>query len=845
MFAVRSTVNQAIVRVRDREALLRDICNATVTHGKLRMAWIGMVDEDRHWIVPVAYAGATDEYLRSVRVSVLDEPEGRGPAGVAVRTNALSICNDTVNDPSMESWRVDVIRLGFRSSAAVPIRYGGQVWGAFCVHADEPNFFDTEQVKLLEQVASDISFALESLHREARRLLLDERITRINGVLLSLGVDPTENINRLTALCGEILGATGSLYTRLTDHTLITAGRWHTHDDLPSSNHPDGHMCYDLIRHGSDDLVVIPNLQDTPYVETAPCIRQYYLRTYLGKPVSFCGKRGGALCVFYAHDHLPSDIDRKIIDIISAAIGIEEARRVAVEDLCRERDRSQRYLDVSAVVMVALDTEGKVTLINRKGCELLGWTERELLGRTWFDVCVPPEMRANVMDTFRQLIAGNVEIVQYHENDVITKSGERRPFAFHNTVLRDDSGVIIGTLSSGEDLTERRRSEHEREDLYTQLLQARKMEAIGTLAGGIAHDFNNMLTSISGYAELALESLTPEHQAYNDVSQVVQAAEHAAALTRQLLLFSRRQGSRMVPVDPNAEVQNVVGMLARIIGEDIHMEVVLDPAVCPVNGDIANFQQVIMNLAVNARDAMPRGGTLSIATSNVAIKAEDCRGITEARPGDFVRIMVSDTGVGIPPEVLPRIFEPFFTTKDQGKGTGLGLSAAYGIVKQHNGWIDVSSERGKGTKVTVYLPALGTRLESESLADNEQPVRGNLRGEGTRILLVEDDAAVRAYSARVLRQNGYVVVEAGSGREAREAFEREPFGLVFSDVILPDANGFVLADELCERWPETKIILTSGYTDRIADARQYGGSRRFLHKPYSAADLLRAIKAAA
>ena len=835
-------VAQAIMRRRDRDSLLDEICRVA-TQEVFCMAWIGMLDHDRHWLVPMAQAGIDDAGLGSARVSACDDPDGHGPTGTAVRTGSVAVCNDALRDPRMAPWRQQAELVGFRSCAAAPLRCNGQVIGALTVCARTLDFFDAEESNLLGEVASDISFALESLGHEAQHRLLEERIVKINNGLLSLGADPQENIAQLTRLCGEILNATGALYTRLENGRLVTTGRWHTHEDMPGASNPIGHMCYDLASSGSDDPLVIRNLQDSPYAESAPCVRNYGLRTYLGKTVAFLGVRTGVLCVMYARDWEPAGIDLQVVSILASAIGIEELRRTAVAALQRERDRSQQYLDTAGVGILALDAEGCVTLINRKGCELLGWTEQELLGREWASICVPPEAREDVRTTFRQLMEGRMEIAQYHENEIMTKSGTRKPFAFFNSIVRDSAGTIVGTLSSGEDLTERRRMELEREELHAQLAQSRKMEAIGTLAGGIAHDFYNILTTISGHAELALGNLRPTNPAYGDINQILDAAGHAATLTRQLLLFSRRQPTLPVPLDPNAIVQSVLRMLIRIIGEHIHVETALAPGVSAICADPSSLEQVIMNIAVNARDAMPSGGTLTIATSNVTITPDACHGRTDARPGEHVRITVSDTGTGIPADVMPRIFEPFFTTKEPGKGTGLGLAAVYGIVAQHHGWIDVATAPGRGSTFSIHLPAhQDTTAATAGLAEG---IVNDLRGNGERVLIVEDDPSVRAYAARVLRRNGYVVVEAGSGREALEAFVHSPFEFVFSDVILPDANGFVLAEDLSERAPGIKVILTSGYTDRIGDTSEHRRSRGYLHKPYSAIDLLKALKDAA
>jgi len=373
-----------------------------------------------------------------------------------------------------------------------------------------------------------------------------------------------------------------------------------------------------------------------------------------------------------------------------------------------------------------------------------------------------------------------------------------------------------------------------------QLLQAQKMEAVGRLAGGVAHDFNNLLTAISGYAELLSCDASLSESVQGDIGQIRKAAGQAASLTRQLLAFSRRQPLQPVVIDLNRIVVDTDAMLRRLIGEDIELVTTLDEASCQAKADPGQLEQVMINLAVNARDAMPEGGKLTVTTRHVVLDSKACATIHDARPGSFVCLSIEDTGSGIERDILDQIFEPFFSTKGPTKGTGLGLAVVYGIIRQHGGWINVFSEPNQGTAFKVYLPSIqDTRSASEeSTTTDESNVA---RGAGQRILLVEDEEAVRELASRALKENGYVVFEAGAYEEALELFEREGgnFDLVFSDVVLPDKSGIRLIDDLLSRRPDLQILVSSGYTDQKSQwpVIQEKGFR-FLQKPYSLVDLL-------
>jgi len=409
---------------------------------------------------------------------------------------------------------------------------------------------------------------------------------------------------------------------------------------------------------------------------------------------------------------------------------------------------------------------------------------------------------------------------------VRTKSGELRWLADHSFPWRDGHGRLLGAVGTLVDVTVRK-------DLEAQLTQAQKMEAVGRLAGGVAHDFNNLTTAILGYSELMLRRLDPDDPLRRHVAEVTRAAERAAALTRQLLAFSRKQLLQPKVLDVAEVLEHSRGLLERLIGEDVELVTRGEPGVGRVRADPVQLDQVILNLAVNARDAMPRGGRLVLEASNADLDEDYAHEHVTVRPGRYVMLAVSDTGHGMDKETQQRIFEPFFTTKEMGKGTGLGLSTVYGIVQQSGGYVWVYSEVGRGTTFKIYLP----RVEDE--ADRPPPVAEPPAARAITsglVLLVEDEASVRELLRELLETAGYSVLEASRPGEAlRIAQARaEPIQLLITDVVMPEMTGPELARRLAEMRPGLRMLFLSGYTEGVVvDKGLLGEGAHFLQKPFT------------
>ena len=500
---------------------------------------------------------------------------------------------------------------------------------------------------------------------------------------------------------------------------------------------------------------------------------------------------------------------------------LHSAEERAVEARQQSESRYQTLVENVNDAIITTDLEGRLVFANRRFREWFGLGDRDVRGLALED-CVAPDWRPAVREQHGRLAAGAEETGQL-EYEGIRADGTRIWIEALISTLRE-GGRINGTQSALRDVTERKRLEAE-------YLQSQKMESVGRLAGGVAHDFNNLLTVINGYSELLAGKLGGGDMG-DMVLQIHRAGLRAAELTAQLLTFSRKQVVQARPMDLNAVVEEAHRMLQRLVGEDVELVMGLDAGLWKVQADPGQMQQVLMNLVVNSRDSMAEGGRLTIDTANVHADEEFVRMNPEVPVGRYVRLAVTDTGVGMTEEVRKRIFEPFFTTKEKGKGTGLGLATVYGIVRQCGGNIVVESRPGAGARFEIYLPRTEPAVEAVGMPAEPAARRG-----WETVLLVEDQAAVRQLTEDMLRAHGYKVLAAANGAAAMAQADRHrgTIHLLITDVILPHMNGRVLAESLKSGRPDLKVLYISGYSDEIV-ARQgvLDGGVAYLAKPYSA-----------
>ena len=517
------------------------------------------------------------------------------------------------------------------------------------------------------------------------------------------------------------------------------------------------------------------------------------------------------------------------------AIYSDITERMQMEEaLFHSEKQFRNLLENVQLVAVMLDRDGNITYCNSYLLALTGWSAKEIPGKNWFDLFVPEEVRESVRSIFNEGIANSSLPTQY-ENEIRTRNGSRRLIVWNNSLLFDPQGDVTGTASIGNDVTDHR-------SLEEQLRQSQKMNAVGRLAGGIAHDFNNLLTVIIGYGELLLSKIGKDNPLTLEAGEIRKAALKAASLTSQLLAFSRRQILSPEMLNLNGIVTDVENMLRRIIEEHIHLALNLSDDLWMVKADRSRIEQVIINLVINAKDAMPKGGTLTIETRNIRIDDANATIYRDIGPGAYAVFSVRDTGHGMDRETMARIFEPFFTTKEVGKGTGLGLATVYGIVAQTGGHIHVDSEPDHGTTFSIYLPrAQGAPSPPKEAAGVEMATIPS----GTKtILLVEDSGIVRKLTREVLEINGYAVLEAGSPEDAIrlcESHEGE-IHLLLTDVVMPGMSGRDLSDRLQPVRPGMKVLYMSGYAENaIVEHGILDDSIHFIPKPFSPASMAQKI----
>jgi two-component system cell cycle sensor histidine kinase/response regulator CckA len=504
------------------------------------------------------------------------------------------------------------------------------------------------------------------------------------------------------------------------------------------------------------------------------------------------------------------------------------ARKQAEES----RVRLAAIVESSEDAIIGKDLHGTILSWNAAAERLYGYSAAEARGQS-IQLIIPADRPQEGQEILERIRRG--EHISHFETIRIGKNRNPIDVSLSVSPIKDASGTIVGASTIAHDITERKRQQQ-------QLLQSQKVEAVGRLAGGVAHDFNNILTTIIGYCELTRDRLSADHDARANIEEIAAAAERAASLTRQLLAFSRKQTLQPKVLDLNAVVGNLDKMLRRLIGEDVELLTKLAPNLQRVKADPGQIEQVIMNLAVNARDAMPHGGRLLVETANASLHEDYARLHEDVRPGEYVVLTVTDTGCGMSEEVKTRLFEPFFTTKPQGQGTGLGLATCYGVVKQSGGHINVYSELNRGTTVKIYLPHVP---EPASASPTTPNATGNASDHET-ILLVEDDASVRGLNARLLRAKGYTVIEASNGKEALGVADQGANGdikLLLTDVIMPEMGGKELAQRFRATHPNTKVLFCSGYKQEAIDR---GGELEpgfaFLQKPFTPGLLARKVR---
>lgn len=543
------------------------------------------------------------------------------------------------------------------------------------------------------------------------------------------------------------------------------------------------------------------------------------------------GEMIGVLSVYSEREGAFGEEEIKRLEMFAqhCSIAVVSARRT--ETLRDANQRLALHVDRMPLAYIVWDSEFRVAEWNPAAERIFGWKADEAVGRHGLELIVPAEARSPVDHEWSKLFEGDEPGHSVNAN--VRKDGKIITCEWFSSLLRDAAGNVSGVLSMVNDMTEKA-------ELTRQLYGAQRMEAVGTLAGGIAHDFNNALTGIIGFGEILRNRVAGDELALHDLDEILRCAERAATLTRQLLTFARRQVIEPVNMSLNTLVADLMKLIGKVVGEHIEVTTSLGTNVPTIHADRGQIEQVVMNLCVNARDAMAEGGQLVVATKNVDLEEEYVRQHSYMRTGKYALLTVSDTGVGMDETTRERVFEPFFTTKGSDEGTGLGLAVVYGIVKQHGGFIHLYSEPGNGTVFNVYFPAIEAQPDAVPEKSTEEIVRG---GEET-ILVVEDEETIRFFIEQALKVLGYKVLVARNGEEAIEiSRENKEIALAVLDVVMPRKGGREAYEDMHKQDPRLKVLFMSGYSaDAIHDSFVVNADVPFLQKPFGPTILARKVR---
>ncbi len=644
----------------------------------------------------------------------------------------------------------------------------------------------------------------------------EERMTKIAHIFSTLGSNTGENIQKLTALCGELLNADCALYNYLEGDLLCSLGSWHVPEDYEVVSKADGHICSDLIDcPPPDGQQFVPGLMESPYAETDPNVRKYGLKTYLGNLIKCQGESIGTLCVLYTSDYEPTEADRKILSILATTISGEEERRMAELALRESEERFRDLTETLPQTVYETDLEGRISYANSQAFETFGYHPSTIEDGITLSDLIAKKDWPRLSESISSLRAGGQ--TSGREYLAVKSDGSTFPIVVYTRTKKRDNRVV-GFRGIVVDITERRK-------LEVEMQRNAKMKAVGRLAGGIAHDFNNLLMVMVGNASLAgvLTSPEEEEERTNVLAEIERIGKKAKALTDQLLTFAKG-GS---PVKETASMKELLEETSQLMlrGSNVNAKHDHPDDLWAVDIDRSQIGQVVQNLVVNADQSMPEGGTITLSSRNISNPPN-------LPPGDYVELSFTDTGIGIRPNELEEIFEPFYTTKD--KGHGLGLATTYRIVQNHGGDIHVKSKLGQGSTFTVFLPARPGAKPIPSHIPSSNLTTGN-----ARILLMDDEDSVRNSASRMLERLGYTCVCAVDGADAIEEYKKalsdDPFDLVILDLTVPGGMGGVEAlMQLKELDPNVLAIASSGYTqDNTMSHPKERGFANVLPKPYT------------
>jgi two-component system, cell cycle sensor histidine kinase and response regulator CckA len=780
-------LSQTIAFTLDPQTVLSKVADSAMQQTDADEISILLPTVERNELYVAAVRGENRQRLLGEKVSLEESI-----SGWVAREREPLVLQGEVHDPRFRSnWPHPEIR----SALSVPMQAANKLIGIININAlSRPRSFTLGQMKGLTILASTAAAALESAS-------LYEQVRRAEQDYHSIFENAGEGIFRTSC-----------------DGRFITAN--------PAMAHILGYESPAELISSVTDLK--QQLHVDPDRQAAWEHRLRQGEKIVGFEARY-RRKDGSLVWLSESGHAVFDEDGKVLFYEGIAEDITQ-RRHAEEALRESEERYRDLVENAHDIIYSHDLKGNFTSINKAGEYITGYSQDEALGLSVSDT-VAPEYLHKAREMLAKRLAG--EEATAYELEIVAKDGHRIMVEV-NSKLVFQVGVVVGMQGIARDITHRKY-------LEDQLRQSQKIEAVGRLAGGVAHDFNNLLTAINGYSSLALQRLDANHPIANYLVEIKKAGDHAANLTRQLLAFGRKQMLQPRAINVNDVVTDISKMLRRLIGEDVQLATKLDPALDIIKADPGQVEQVLVNLVVNARDAMPQGGHLTIETTNVELDQEYSGSHVGVEAGSYVMLAVSDTGMGMDERTKAQIFEPFFTTKEKSKGTGLGLSTVYGIVRQSGGDIWVYSELGKGTTFKIYLPRLEAPPPQTEVAELETAPLGG----SETILLVEDEDTVRRLAVQILEQAGYNVLAArGCGEALRHCTEsKEPIHLLLTDVVMPENSGREVADRCSVLRSGLKVLFMSGYTDEaVVHHGVVDSSVEFIQKPFTPSALLKKVR---
>jgi len=795
--AVRN-VNQLITREKDRGRLIQRACETLVETRGFNTAWIALLDEaGRPCLAAEAGIGEPfSEFKKRLEEGGLPPCAEKtfAHSDVTLIEDALAECEGCPLAAPTEG----------KTRISVRLEYGGKIYGLLASSVPQIFSKDAEERALFEEVAGDIAFALHNIEQEEARQeaarTIFEREERLRAIFQA-----AEGVSFImTDLAGK--------EARIAEFS-------------PGAERAFGYTREEVV--GKPAAMLHQPGSVVRFPEVIEALQQG--RPQWSGETTLVRKSGETFPALFSI-HPLRDPNGVMTALLSVSIDISEQKK-AEERLKESEEMFRTLFDYAPDAFYLIDFEGKFIDGNQAAQNLIGYTPEELVGKNFMEMdLMPPEELEKAATLFLRNLQGQPTGPDEY---VLKRKDKKLIFAEMRTIPIKIRGRDV-VLGIARDITERK-------ELEQQLQQAQRLEVVGRLSGGIAHDFNNLMTTVIGNAELILMSVSESDPVREDVLEIKKAGERAASLTHQLLAFSRRQVLQPKILDLNSVVQEMDRMLRRVIGEDIDLETDLSPDLGHVEVDPGQVEQILMNLAVNARDAMPEGGKLTIETENIELGEEYARSHVAVTPGSYVMLAVSDNGMGMTRDVQAQIFEPFFTTKDLGKGTGLGLATVYGIVKQSGGNIWVYSEPGEGATFKIYLP----RVEKmASGPERSETAVETLRSSET-ILLVEDDEMLRNTAIKILKGQGYHVLAASDGREALDLCQEHDgvIHLLLTDVVMPVMGGLDLSNQAKRLRPNLKMVFMSGYTDNaIVHRGVLDKGVAFLQKPFTPERLARKLR---